>query len=50
MKITTKNPSINSNIGHHVLYMLTKFELKIQPTHEETKSKNLTGCRLDEIK
>ena len=38
MKITMKISLMYFfNIGHHVLYPLTKFELKIQFVHIETK-------------
>jgi hypothetical protein len=42
MKITMKNFNIFFNIWHHVLYPLTKFELKIQFIRGETK-KSIRG-------
>jgi hypothetical protein len=42
MKITIKNYYyIFFNIGHHVLYLLTKFELKIQFVCGEIKKRNI---------
>jgi len=38
------------NIGHHVLYPLTKFELQIQRIHGEIKRSNLSRDRLDQLK
>jgi len=48
MKITMKISLMYFfNIGHHVLYPLTKFELKIQFISGEIKKEILLGARLD---